>query len=283
MRSYPHIDNIPTNLKKAKIFLNTKLYWTFKEDGSNIGIGKIDNKIVIRSRDKEPASEDLQKQVKDSEDFINIEKALKENLYLQFFVESCRKGRSITGTKEYPRNMLICFDIWNNQTNKFLSYPKVKEICEKYNIPYVELFKISKHKNYSSLKKLSNFALKYSKEICLEGMVVKTDPDKVSHPEPPFYMEYCQFKTKLDVPEMVIQKIARGEIVYPDMPESEIWSSINRAWEELGTEKFLDKKIAMPIIAKYIQESSKLHCYKFPVKLYHFYNAYIERHLGEQS
>jgi len=274
-RKYPHIDNLETlKAYEIKNFLNRTTYWEIKEDGSNLGFWIDDKgKNRISSRKLENASIDLVNSAKSSEEYEKIFSLLKENPFLIVYAELCRKGRSITGIKTYDRTKLIVFDIFNTKENRFLKYEEILELTKKYQIPIVKLFSKNNHKTIKDILKYKNYVLGHCKVIEEEGMVAKT------------FVNNKMFltKVKVDIPERTKKKISKKIPILPQIPDSEIFGCIDKAWQELGNEKFRDKKLAMPLIAKYVKESCKEHLYSNIKNLFPYYLQYCERMMNKKE
>jgi len=294
----PHLENLrPT----PRILLGRKLYWTFKEDGSNLCFWVKENvpkdeadftillqgkptpcKIQISSRNLEQASKDLVSLAKSTQEYSKIAGWLRVEPWLLIYAEACRKGRSVTGVKTYDRNQLIVFDIAHkysvdtdgNLAQAFWPYVYMYQQCYQRGIPCVGLYAETRHTSMKDLLKFRNHVLAYCKSMNWEGMVVKTYTRKYG---------LIQCKVKVDIPQPIVRKIKKGEPIYPPIPENEIMGAIDKVWQELGTEKFKDVKIAMPKIAKAVSEECKKHLYSSPKgKLYNYYLKYLERHLLQE-
>ena len=282
---YPSIEHLHS---VAKLLLRKNLVWTLKEDGSNISIWMDkDRHPKISSRNLETASADLVALVKQTSEYDKVVIFVSGYPNLHLFVEACRKGRSITGAKEYAKPTLFLFDIFNTKTNKFIPFKTLQILGHKHGIPTVEVYKETKHSSLKDILKFRNHALEHCKVINMEGMVVKTNPNRVVHPKynpdhlPPV-KAYVQAKTKIDIPLVTVKKIARGEPVYPHIPENEVMGAIDKVWVDIGTDKFKDKRVAMPLVARAVSTECKKHSYSLPPKkLFHYYQAYILRHLTE--
>jgi len=277
---YPHIPNLLTMKPTPRLLLGRKLYWTEKEDGSCIAVWKENDKLYISSRNQIEASSDLQNLVKRTVDFPQVLELLEENPTFVVYVEGCRKGRSITGIKVYDRDILICFDIFDTNTNKFLPYVNVYQHCFHHKIPVVKLYAETRHTSMKDLLKFKNHVLEYCDAVKVEGMVIKaySVPKKILA----YYKEYqkglLQAKVKLDIPEPVKRKIAKGKPILPPIPEVEIMGAIDKVYQDIGLKQFRDKRIVMPLIAKYVSEECKKHYYSSPKgKLFSYYLKYLER------
>jgi len=234
--------------------------------------------IRVSSRNLEVASSDLQALVTRTEEFGKIVSLLKENPTFVIYVEACRKGRSVTGAEEYDKDQLILFDIYDHSTEKFLPYNNAHQHAYHHNIPIVKLYAETRHRSMKDLLKFKNYALAFCKEAGLEGMVIKPRMTKIISKEG-YDLGYVQAKVKLDIPEPKKRKIASGEPIYPPIPENEILGAIDKVWQELGTEKFLDVKIAMPAIAVAVGKAQREHLYSKPKgnSLFKYWQEYCER------
>jgi len=291
---YPHIPHLLNVKPSPRILLGQRLFWTEKKDGSCITMRLEEHKrkkdnilidgkkyvLIISSRNQIHASSDLIALVKRTEEFPKILELFRENPQFIIYAEACRKGPSITGIEAYERDYLFVFDIYDIGAEKFLPYVNVHQHCFHHKISVVKLYAETRHRSMKDLLKFADEALNYCKETKIEGMVIKAYkiPTKVSE----YFKEYrkglLQTKVKLDIPKAKKRKIAKGEPIYPPIPDNEIFGSIDKAWQELGTEKFRDVKLAMPLIAQLVSEECKKHLYSSPKKkLFNFYNEYLER------
>jgi len=308
---YPHIPLLLSVKPNIRILLGQELFWTEKKDGSCMGIwleelkwkkkiditkftGKkgannwlIGDKVFalhISSRYKTDAKSDLDSRVRGTEEFSRILNLLHEHPQFVIYVEACKKGRSVTGAEVYKRNCLFVFDIYDKSAEKFLHYVNVYQHCFHWKIPVVKLWAKTSHSSVKDLLKWKNHALKHCKAVHLEGVVIKAYkiPKSISSYFQNYKRGLLQAKVKLDVPEPKKRKIARGQPVYPPIPDNEILGAIDKAWQELGTKKFRDVPTAMPLIARYVGEECKKHLYSSPKKkLIAYYNEYLERLIEE--
>jgi len=269
---YPHIPNLETMKPNPRILLGKILWWTEKFDGSCMALWMKNNQPHLSSRNMKIASEDLQNFVKSTEEYPKLLSLLNDNPEYIIYFEACRKGRSVTGIDFYDKNFCIVFDIFNRATNNFLPYIFVYQQCYHYKIPVVPAYAKTRHRTFKDLLKFRNHILEYCQSIHREGMVIKTFMDKEGE------SEYIMAKVKLDVPRPTKEKIAKGQPIYPPIPDSEVLNCIDKVWQELGTEKFKDVKLAMPKIAEEVKKACKEHYYRSnPKKLYNFYKQYLER------
>jgi len=276
---YPHIAILTTNARLRRLLLGLHLQWTIKEDGQNVTIWKRTKQyckkkqeIVISSHNQEIAAQDITSRVKISckEDYEKILALIEDNPTLRVSAEECAKGASITGIKQYDRNTLFVFDIFDTTINNFLSYTQVYQYCYHYGIPVVKLFGVTRHKTLKDLNHFASFVLatcdtvkNYGKD---EGMVVKTfNKDG----------EYIQAKVKLDIPKPIVERIREGPPKLPQIPESEIMGAISHVEADFGLTG--EPSHDMPLIAKAVGEECKKHLYSSRGNLFTFYQEYMER------
>jgi len=287
-RRYPHIANLQTMKPNPRILLGKRLLWQIKEDGSCMTVYWKDGYdkerevgiVQISSRNLEDASQDLKNLVTRTEDYPKIIELLKDEPHYIIYCEACPKGRSVTGIKVYERDILFVFDIYDKTTEKYLPYTLIHQECFHRKIPCVKLYAETRHRTMKDLLKFKNHIIDYCNSMNEEGMVVKyygEIPEQFKNWHE-FDGNLIMTKVKIDVPEPILKKISKGEVILPPMPQSEVMGCIDKAYQELGKEKFKDVKIVMPIIARYVSEASKQHLYSNPRgKLYTYYLEYLER------
>jgi len=304
---YPHIPLLLNVKPNLRILLGQKLFWTEKKDGSCMAIwleeipwkkvinvkqftGEkgVNNWLIgdkvfalhISSKHKIDAKSDLDALVRRTEEFPKVLELLHENPQFIIYFEACRKGRGVTGTELYERDCLFVFDIYDMSAEKFLPYVNVHQHCFHHKISVVKLWAETRHTSVKDLLKWKKNALKHCKEVKIEGVVIKAYkiPKSISDYFQNYKRGLLQAKVKLDTPRPKKRKIAKGQPIYPPIPDSEILGAIDKAWQELGNEKFRDVSITMPLIAKYVKEECAKHLYSSPTnKLYSYYQEYMER------
>lgn len=83
---------------------------------------------------------------------------------------------------------------------------------------------------------------------------------------------FIAFKEKIDLPK--IPKMPNnGDVrpVYPPMPEETIMRALQHAIDEVGADKWEDKRVAMPAVAKHLNMEGREHNYEPPRDLYKIY------------
>jgi len=212
-------------------------------------------------------------------------KLLEQHPQFVIYVESCQKGRSVTGVKTYDRGYLFIFDIYDRRAERFLPYVNVHQHAFHHKIPVVKLFAETRHRSMKDLLKFKNHVLKHCRAVGEEGMVVKAYkiPEAWRKWEA-FKHGLLQAKVKIDVPEPIQRKISKGEPILPPMPENEIFGVIDKVFQDLGKDEFMKTPVAMPMIARYVGEERKRELYSKPVvKLFGLYKEFIERMIIEVS
>lgn len=263
--TYPHFGPIAGLYPNPGILLGHDIYWTLKEDGSNIGCYlDADDNLQIRSRNQKVASPLFFKIFESTGYIAGITEALLHardygNEYM-IFGELMTKGKSPTRIEYHTENKYTIFDIFSMKINEpevggFLPYSRVHQEAHHMNVPVVELMRLSNVNNLESLYSIRDELLAECEERKKEGVVGKVYK-KIG------VDDYCFVKEKLD--SVKFDKVKTDDepykVVLPDLPSSEIYGAIEKARADLGDEFRMIQK-AMPLIAKYVgEECRKHHC-----------------------
>ena len=264
---YPHLDRLELLHPGPQILLGKEIYWTLKEDGSNVGIALIDGSPEIRSRNMARANKEMYTALMTCPQWEGIVELLQSaadwNDEYVLFGELCKKGKSPTRIKVHEETHFMAFDIWSKKENKFFNYTKLYQECYHASIPVSELLGTCKVSSMDSLYAFETRMLEICKDRNEEGTVGKTwDSD------PSIY-----FKSKNDTPKLTAlpRVIERDRILLPPLPESEIYGAIEKVRSDLGETAFKDIKQAMPLIARYVSEEGKKHICATPKNLHQYY------------
>lgn len=255
MIKYPSLER-SERLYPNNILLGKLIYWTEKRDGSNCGAYLKGFGLFFRSRHQEIASQDiLQSIINTGYDDILYSCLCEQNVMI--FFELLQKGKSPTHIEFHNKDDLAIFDIFDLKTETWLSYPEVFKLCQKYNLPIVVLYAMSRHLNMKTFEKFRLRMLKHAKKHQREGIVGKV------------YDIPIFFKEKLDLPSLKKKKNITH--ILPSLPVSEIQGAVNKAYIDLGIVDFKRKEISMPLIARYANEEAKKHLCNPSKKLFEFY------------
>jgi ATP-dependent RNA circularization protein (DNA/RNA ligase family) len=274
--NYPELNRIALLYPNPQILLGDEIYWTEKRDGSQLRIGMVDGEIKIATHHQDDASTQFKGYFKMTEQAIAIEQLLKDtngfcdnpvadfNFGAVIFGELLSKGKSPARFEHHDKFEFVIFDIWSTKDERFLTYNNVYQHAYHYSLPVVECWAITRHTDLDSLYATRDEMLALAKEKKREGVVLKN------------YHSQIFAKEKLDTPTIQIIKIDDGAVHLPRLPDSEVLGAIAKVHVDLG-ESFMDKKIAMPTIAKYVSEEQDKHlCSKPSQNLFSFYQKYIE-------
>lgn len=265
---YPDLDYSRQLYPNERIILGKFLVWTEKRDGSNIRCYLDENDdIQFGSRNMRMASLDLLQSIENTGYVDTLNECLTEekekwNSNLIIFFELLQKGRSPTHTEFHEKDNIAIFDIYSLE-NGWLTYNRIHQMCKMYDFPIVELWGTSIHSDIESFRKFEIDMLALAPKSIREGIVGK------------YYhgFESLFFKNRVDLPDL--RKIKKhsdsGRIRLPLLPIPEIRGAIHKVYIDLGNEKFLDKKIAMPTIAKYVSDECRKHVCSSPKNLYKYY------------
>lgn len=273
---YPELNRISLLYPSPQILLGQEIYWTEKRDGSQLRIALIEGEIKIATHHQEEAAQEFQKYFNQTEqaagvrEFLKDSNGLGDNPACNFdigavvFGELLSKGKSPARFEYHDKYEFIIFDIWARREERFLSYNSLYQQAYHYSLPVVECWAMTRHTDLESLYLYRDEMLVLAKEKGREGIVLKNYHDQIFA------------KEKLDIPIIPRVKIEQGEPRNPELPNSEVMGAIAKAHADLG-ESFRDKKVAMPLIARYVSEEQKKHqCSKPAQNLFSYYQEYIE-------
>jgi hypothetical protein len=278
--AYPHICLLSGMKPNKRVFLGKRIFWTEKEDGECVAlwwnknqyIPNSDPFIQISSRNMEDAAQDIKSRVMATDEYSKLEQLLKENPLFVVYVEECKKGRSVTGIKQYDKTQLFVIDIFDIGTQKYLPYVLMHQYAYHHGLPVVKLYAETRHRTMKDLLAFANHCLEYCDSVKQEGVVLKVYEDDGKYVEGGLLMA----KVKLDVPEPQKVKIQKGEPIYPAIPENEIMGAISKVEADHGLTG--QSKDDMPLIAQYVGEACKEHLYSKPKQsLFSYYQEYLSR------
>jgi len=274
---YMELNKIIQQRYGGREFLGKWIYWTEKRDGSCVAVWMkqkkkflqclriIEYETTVSSRNQEKADRGITGDFFGSSECVHVIEYLKDNPTHLVFGELLRLGLSPTRIEDHKEIEFIVFDIFDGK--KFLNYTQVHQQCYHYKMKCVELFGEGRFTTIESFLKYRDEMLKICKKAGREGVVLKTFVD-----DKPLYA-----KEKLDTATpRHSAKIERGQPKYPKLPDSEAQGAVDKAYADLG-KKFADKGVAMPLIAKYIQEEMKKHkCSAPAMNFFYYYTKYAE-------
>lgn len=269
---YPHLDSLDRLYPGPQVLLGNEIFWTLKEDGSNVGIAIVDGKPEIRSRNCDRAQADMYAALMSSSQWSGIidllTSASQWNSEYVLFGELCQKGRSPTRCKTHEETHFVAFDLWSEKEQSFVGYTRLHQECHHAGLPVVELLGTCKVTDLIDLYAFRDKILDVCKDKGEEGSVGKTFING----------EAVYFKSKLDTPKLdkVPREIKDGKIQLPPLPESEIMGAIEKARVDLGNDVFKDIKQAMPLIARYVSEEGKHHMCSVPRNLISYYHTRLQ-------
>jgi len=256
--SYPELSPIMALYPNPHILLGQEIYWEEKRDGSNIGAYLTDaDELQFRSRHQETASAGLVESIKATGHLEQIREFLTDSKHQwgsedMVFFELLQKGKSPTKMEFHEVDDIAVFDIYTSKSG-WLNYNGVYQKCYQYKLPIVRVFGKSSHTTLESLLAFRDEMLELCKKEQREGVVGKawTGLGK----------GVIMFKEKLDMPDLraVKQHHDSGKIELPPLPLSEIMGAIEKVRVDLGDEQFRNVRVAMPLVAQYVNEESKKH------------------------
>jgi len=265
---YPKLKYLHESPFNGRELLGKLIYWEEKRDGSNIRCFLDEHdEIHFGSRNLLTASDALLKSIHNTSYADILKEALltekhQWNNEIIIFFELLQKGKSPTRIEYHEKDNLVIFDIYSLKDG-WWSYPKIYQFCYQWKLPMVSLWSVTSHSTIERLEKQINKMLEVAKSKNREGVVFKSYENGKG----------IFFKARIDVPDFkeVDVNIEKEPPQYPELPEAEIMNEIQKVLEELGLEQFKDKKIAMPLIARYVAAECKARYYTTPKGLYSYY------------
>jgi len=296
--SYPKLGPI-VGFKYPQVLLGHDIYWTLKEDGSNIGCYlDSDGELQLRSRNQLIASPQFYKVFEDTGYGDGIKEMLLSckdygDEYV-VFGELLTKGKSPTRIEYHDKHDYIIFDIWSEKMQRFLPYNRVHQESFHAGVPCTELLMVTRNNRLNNIYSIRDDLLVQCKERKKEGVVGKIYTKVIDQQKEEEFEEteesmtgkssidwddnYCFFKEKLDSVHYDKVKTVKDEggIVLPELPDSEIFGAIDKVYQDIDRESFNDVKTVMPKIAYYVKEEcTKHHCINRK-NLMKFYLSYLQ-------
>lgn len=277
---YPELSQALFMYPGPQILLGHDLYWTIKEDGSNIGCYLNESgEVQFRTRNMDKASPDFYKYMVGTEEYPKIKDLLESaadwNTEYVIFGELLTKGKSPTRVELHEKTRFVAFDLYDARHDTLISYNTLHQQCHHFDLPVVELLGTCRVIDLRSLWEFRDQMLDICRERRKEGTVAK-GWDKSYKPDSSLHSGrgLLYFKEKLDTPKL--EKLPRvvqdGAIQLPPLPESEVFGAIEKVRADIGDTDFMDIKKAMPLVAQYVGEEMKKHQCTGPTrKLFEYY------------
>lgn len=250
-----------------QVLLGKEIYYTVKEDGSNLGVYKHPQKdeLAYRSRNQERASQEFynaMNQLPESEQLLGLLlDARRWNDEYVIFGELCQKGKSPTRIETHEETHFTVFDIWSERQQSLMNYNQMHQQCYHFGLKCVNLIGITISKSLDELYTSKDMILDLCKAMGKEGTVgkvwgkgLRTSDGLIGSGD------ILYFKEKQDLPrlEKFPRIVQEGVLNLPNLSDSEIYGAIDKARVDLG-EGFRDPKLAMPLIADYVKEECRAH------------------------
>ena len=259
------IDNWQRLKNEGRELLGKEIIFTEKRDGSNISVWLNNEDVIISSHNLEKCDAKLIRVMTATKEFKRIVEFLKEECetYHHNYIvygELLQAGKSPTRI-ELPRKRTkwMLFDIWDMDAKRFLDFTLIYQTAYHFKLPIVKVVDTSVLTTMEEFKHKISEMEKWCKKHKREGVVGKN------------YSEQIFFKAKIDLPKIKRIKDVQGPQL-PSMPEERIMRALQHAWDEVGSEeKWKDKSIAMPIVARHISTEAKEHDFSPPRNMFQIY------------
>lgn len=281
--SYPRFSYIANLKPRPEVLLTHTIYWTEKRDGSCLGVSiDDDGNWMIRSRNREHADGKLTAAFLAS----GVTDEVRELIYHLrewhvdpiIYGEIMQPGKSPARFEVHTEPEFVVFDIYDAVHNTFLTYPRVYSKCFQNNAPVVELYGHSIHSDMNTLYDYRDDMLDAAKANSREGIVGKVWDFTGRLSKLGYSDGHLFFKEKRDaikIPKNINNGVPLKNPTLPPLPESEILSAINEVREILGDD-FTDIKVAMPAIARALNDESVKHCCAPVANMIVYYKQVLE-------
>ena len=152
--SFPKILHIGD--KQILSLFDTDVEITEKIDGSQLGFGKIDGELFVRSKGKEQNLDDPDMMFIQGVEYV---KTIKERIpdNFTFYGEYLQKPKHNTlAYDRIPKNHIALFGVYDASAHEFLDYKYISEWAEKLGVDAVPVFKIGKSSPEEVLEMVKN-------------------------------------------------------------------------------------------------------------------------------
>lgn len=259
---YTDLEPVRRLRNEGRELLGNRVLFTEKRDGENVALWLNEDKdVVISSRKQECAESDICSRMKATPEYPKVVELLNDG-YNNDIVVYGELLKTISPTRIEPRRKhihWILFDVWDNDSERYMPYNWVYQLGYHYKIPTVRIVDDFIPMSEGELLGRIALALKWCKRHRREGIVGKD------------YSNQTFFKEKIDLPKRPKIKQPQNKPTYPPMPEEKIIRALQHAYDEVGEENWKNVKIAMPVVARHISAEAEEHNYDKPRNMYSYY------------
>lgn len=262
---YPDLEPAKRLRNEGRELLGQLIWFTEKRDGENVSLS-LDLEgagTIISSHNQEIADDDIQSRFVATPEFEKAENLLIEQAqYRHHLVLYGELLKTVSPTRIEPRRKhvhWVLFDIYDLDEKRFWSWNQCYMICYHHHIPFVQRVTSTIPASLEDLQAEIKQCLKWCRRHRREGVVGKV------YENPQIF-----FKEKIDLPEL--PKIPRpGRVELPVMDEHTCLRALQHAFDEVGEEKWKDRAVVMPIVAKHFGVEAREHNFDTPRNMYQLY------------
>lgn len=293
LRYFGSLDTLTNIFPNPTIALNRLIYWTLKEDGSNLCYWRrhpddADEMISSRTKNSLTAEPGMQRDARSTEAHPHLIHILEDfpNYYL--FGELLRTKKngqpagSPTGLKMYDKNEFIGFDIHDfdrtsplNPKGRLPTYEALS-LFDEYDVPRVMVIETGTYKTVEELFEANDRLLKEMFDSVEEGVVAKS-ADNLIRWKARSHIHYSK--------ERKSQRRGKKDDGRPKLPEDEAFGAVDKVYAELGYDQFTGGvKFVMPLVAQAINDEVSKHGTGPPYNnYYYYYTEYLKRILIDRN
>jgi len=265
-RKYTELEPYKRLRNEGRELLGNHVVLTVKRDGENVSLWLDENKEAhISSHRQADADNDIQNRMKATPEYLKAVECLNDE-YQGEIIMYGELLKGVSPTRIEPRRKhihWIMFDIFDVENERYMPYNWMYQVGYHYKIPVVPIMNEFIPETLSELSEKIENAKKWCKRHRREGVVGKD------------YHNQTFFKEKIDLPKrQKFKRLGNTRPQYPPMPEERILRALQHALDEVGVENWMDKRIAMPVVARHIATEAEEHNYDRPNNFYSYYINY---------
>lgn len=266
-RKYTDLEPVRRLRNEGRELIGKKVLFTEKRDGENVSVWMDeDHGFHIASHNQEEADGDIQNRMKLVPEYDKVCRLILSEFldYDNRYIAYGELLKTVSPTRIEPRRKhvhWILFDIWNYNEERYVGYNNIHQKAYHFKIPIVRVADFFIPNSLEELFVKIEEAKKWCKRHRREGVVGKN------------YGEQIFFKEKVDLPNLPKIKKPSNKPQFPPMPIERCLRALQHAFDEVGEERWKDKRIAMPIVARHFETEAREHNFEPPKN---FYRLYIE-------
>lgn len=268
-RKYIDLESIRRLRNEGRELIGKEILLTEKRDGENVSMWLNDKgEPQVSSHNLKVASPGIISRLVSTPEYERGIELLRDEYNPDLIAYGeLLKGTSPTRIEPRKKHIhWVLFDVFDCAEERYVGYNKVYQLGHHFKIPVVRVVDRFIPNTIGDLKAKIEEAKKWCRRHRREGVVGKN------------YKEQIFFKEKIDLPNLPKLRKPSQRPQLPAMPEERILRALMHAFDEVGEKDWLDKRIAMPMVAKHFNVEGREHNFSPPRNMYYLYlNTPIEK------